>query len=254
MENEHMYQTFLVEELEQLKEFMHTRSEVPTITFGDKIKDWPRADVLDLLERFSLRKDPGAVFDDKEAGARTMTDSELDLDELERVANAAHRIPGIWPKSDALYRYRVEFCPKTTIAMIARIRELETGKEMCELFHSAEPPVTDEELREELTNLTVENMTCSFCSEMKPDETQVICNECNIDAVDQLAALEKKVSELKTKLAESEKRAEAWKLAALETEKARDPDNDLDYVEWLDANINCDALQEAARELEEAGR
>jgi hypothetical protein len=43
--------TFLLDELALLKDHMED-NQAPRITFGDKIKDWPRADVLDLLTKY----------------------------------------------------------------------------------------------------------------------------------------------------------------------------------------------------------
>lgn len=43
--------TFLLDELDRLQTFMENNQDL-RITFEDKIKDWPRTDVLDLLKKY----------------------------------------------------------------------------------------------------------------------------------------------------------------------------------------------------------
>ena len=52
---DYTHNTFLLSELVFLKEFMED-NQAPTITFGDKIIDWPRAEVLNLLTKYELAK------------------------------------------------------------------------------------------------------------------------------------------------------------------------------------------------------
>lgn len=49
--------TFLLDELARLKSFMRNNRD-ETITFEDKIKDWPRADVQGLLHQYQIARQP----------------------------------------------------------------------------------------------------------------------------------------------------------------------------------------------------